>query len=116
VIAEGGAFNGWTPANWAVVGGAAIALVGVLLQAWQKAATDRREVWWQRAQWAMERLEPGEHTPDADVAERRKVAIRTIDYLTTARIAGPDEYEYFAEVMALITGVPNPPGGQNATQ
>lgn len=95
--------SGW--ALWIPLLVAVVALVGVAAGTWQKAINDRREAWWKRAQWAMERLEPEEHTPNTLVAERRAIAVESIAYCSTSRLARRDEYEYFLEVFSKISGV-----------
>lgn len=85
--------SGW--ATWIPVVAAIVALAGVAAATWQKAINDRRDQWWKRAQWAMERLEPSGDTPDDLLDERRAVAIETISYLTESGLAGPDEYAFF---------------------
>lgn len=95
--------SGW--ALWIPLLAAVVALAGVAAATWQKAINDRREAWWKRAQWAMERLEPEEHTPPALIAERRAIAVESIAYCSTNRLARRDEYEYFLEVFAKVSGV-----------
>ena len=63
-----------------------------------------------RAQWALEQLQPPDPAiPAADLEERRRVALNTINYLAESKLAAKEEAEFFATIAAGITGVSNPP-------
>ncbi len=56
------------------VGAAALTFAAAMLTLRQKAANDRRDAWWKRAQWAINKS-------FSDVADEREVGVNAMDVL-----------------------------------
>jgi hypothetical protein len=105
--------TGWGTAAWATLLVGVLALVGVLVTAIvalvtstaatrERADNDRRERWWERAQWAMERA----CDPDPT---KRAVGLTVLSSLGKSDLASPDEQVMLAQVaLSVLTGGSSP--------
>jgi len=72
--------GGYGPPVWhltgleVTAGAAALAFAAAMLTLRQKAANDRRDAWWKRAQWAIDKS-------FSDVADEREVGVNAMDVL-----------------------------------
>jgi hypothetical protein len=105
--------TGWDAAAYATLVVGVLALVGVLVTAVvalvtsnratrARAANDRRERWWERAQWAMDRA----CDPDPT---KRAVGLTVLASLGKSDLASPDEQVMLAQVaLSILTGGSSP--------
>ena len=105
--------TGWDAAAYATLAVGVLALVGVLATAVvalvtsnratrARADNDRRERWWERAQWAMERA----CDPDPT---KRAVGLTVLASLGKSDLASPDEQVMLAQVaLSILTGGSSP--------
>jgi hypothetical protein len=105
--------TGWDAAAYATLAVGVLALVGVLVTAVvalvtsnratrARADNDRRERWWERAQWAMERA----CDPDPT---KRAVGLTVLASLGKSHLASPDEQAMLAQVaLSILTGGSSP--------
>ena len=105
--------TGWDAAAYTTLLVGVLALVGVLVTAVVALVTstratrerennDRRERWWERAQWAMERA------CDADPT-KRAVGLTVLASLGKSDLASPDEQAMLAQVaLSILTGGSGP--------
>ena len=105
--------TGWDAAAYATLAVGVLALVGVLVTAVvalvtsnratrARAANDRRERWWERAQWAMDRA----CDPDPT---KRAVGLTVLASLGKSDLASPDEQVMLAQVaLSILTGGSSP--------
>jgi hypothetical protein len=105
--------TGWDAAAYATLAVGVLALVGVLVTAvvalvtsnratQARADNDRRERWWERAQWAMERA----CDPDPT---KRAVGLTVLASLGKSDLASPDEQVMLAQVaLSILTGGSSP--------
>ena len=82
---------------------AGIALLGTAATVVQKRLTDRRDAWWARAQWALERI----LAPDSDDTSRT-VALLMLTALQGSRLATAEERGMLEQVAdALLPPAPD---------
>ncbi len=105
--------TGWDAAAYATLAVGVLALVGVLATAVvalvttnratrARADNDRRERWWERAQWAMERASDPDPT-------KRAVGLTVLASLGKSDLASPDEQVMLAQVaLSILTGGSSP--------
>jgi hypothetical protein len=105
--------TGWDAAAYVTLAVGVLALVGVLVTAVvalvtsnratrARANNDRRERWWERAQWAMERA----CDPDPT---KRAVGLTVLASLGKSDLASPDEQVMLAQVaLSILTGGSSP--------
>jgi hypothetical protein len=105
--------TGWDAVAYATLAVGVLALVGVLATAVvalvtstratrARADNDRRERWWERAQWAMERA----CDPDPT---KRAVGLIVLASLGRSDLASPDEQVMLAQVaLSILTGGSSP--------
>ena len=68
--------------------------MGVVLGVWQKWRADRRDQWWKRTQWAMERLDASE--------EARTIALVMLWRLADSRLASREDQRMLDDVADVV--------------
>jgi hypothetical protein len=87
---------------------AGVALLGTAATVIQKRFTDRRDAWWTRTQWALERVIA---IPSPDDTERT-LGLVMLTRLQESRLASNEERKMLGEVAgAILASAPHSPGG-----
>ena len=82
--------SGWTAANIVALVVGVVAFVGVVLGVRQRWRADRRDQWWKRTQWAIERLGEG--------GEARIIGLVILWRLVDSRLATGDDQRMLEDV------------------
>lgn len=85
------------PGMWVPVVGALVALAGVLLTLAQKWRNDRRDAWWKRTQWALDKLMDANGDEEA-----RAIALTALQYLQKTPLATDSDRELLDDVATQI--------------
>jgi hypothetical protein len=81
---EAGGDTSWDlTAPWATLIAASVALIGVGITVWQKWRADRRDAWWKRAEWAIDKSL-------SDDAAHREIGSETMGILVNEPFGGSD--------------------------
>jgi hypothetical protein len=91
-----------TPAEVALIV-SAVALIGTAATVFQKRLTDRREAWWGRTQWALERILTDEGGDDTS----RTVGVLMLTALQDSVLANREERKMLDQVADAL--LPSPP-------
>jgi hypothetical protein len=83
---------------------AGIALLGTAATVTQKRLADRRDAWWARTQWALERIIAAEDDDDI----QRTMALVMLTALQSSRLATDEERHMLDKVADVM--LPPPPG------
>ena len=86
---------------------AGIALVGTAVTVVQKRFTDRRDAWWGRTQWALERVMATEGPDDTE----RTIGLVMLTRLQASGLASNEERRMLADVAGAILA--SAPSGQS---
>jgi hypothetical protein len=80
-------------ATWAPVLGALIAVTGVLITLSQKWRNDRRDAWWKRTQWALDKL----IEPDASESTKA-IGLIALTYLVATPLATDSDRRMLSDI------------------
>lgn len=80
MISAADAASWWPPQPPVVAAG--VALVGVMLTLWQKWSNDRRDAWWQRVEWALDKV-----TDQGATESVRTIGLVAVRHLQESRLA-----------------------------